>query len=121
MPTRVLLADPDEIIIEAFARSFVRYGFEVLTASNERDLVRHLCEAAHDVLVWEPNAGAVWGLLLAAHDNVTVPVVVLSRVRPDEVKSALPRSVRWLTKPVRTETLVRAVREALREPIADEC
>ena len=54
MPTRVLLVDPDEDIVNAIAKLLARRGFEPLAATTERECVRHLRESAPHVLVIEP-------------------------------------------------------------------
>lgn len=55
MPTCFLLVDPDESIVAGTSRSLEGQGFEVLTALNESDRVRQLCESAPYVPVLEPD------------------------------------------------------------------
>ena len=113
MCCRVLLADPEESILAAFATSLTRRGFEVFTASNERDCVRHLCESAPDVVVLEPDTNAGWGtriLTLAAGQLLPgVPILVVSRLNREEVDPFGNSCSVWLTKPIRCEQLVDAV------------
>ncbi len=61
MSILVLLFDPDESMVSAFAKSLVRYGFAAFSSSTERAALRHLCESAPQVVVLEPvtlNSGA---------------------------------------------------------------
>lgn len=118
MNTCVLLVDPDESIIDAFLRSLARHGFEVLTASNERDSVRNLCESAPSVLVLEPDTGEAWGhqLLTRQHPRKlpAVPTVVVSRLNDEEVQlsSELPIHS-WHTKPVKTSDLIATISQVV--------
>lgn len=116
MTTRVLLVDPDEFIVTAFARVLTRYGFEVLTPSCGRESEQHLCESAPHVLVLEPDTDDGWGqrlLLRKDSTNAIVPTVVVSRQRFEDMKfTSEPEVFCWMTKPVSTNDLVTIVGDA---------
>lgn len=118
MAIRVLLVDPDECILDSFATLLQRHGFDVLTASNEKVCVRHLCESAPNVLVLEPCTDHDWGhrLLEKPHvsDFADVPTVVVSRLTPDDVKlSSTAPIFRWHIKPVKTSDLANTLSKAV--------
>lgn len=106
MATRILLVDPDDDIVAAFARSLARHGFEVLTASNESECVHHVCESAPDVIVLEPATDGTWGRELLTARDVPPIVVVSCRNRSDELRS---QPTQWLTKPIGTAELLQAI------------
>ena len=106
MATRILVAEPQERIADAFSRALRARGFEAFTASNERDCMRHMCESAPDVVVLEPDAMGTWGRNVLAKGG-RIPLLVVSRFSPhDHVQD---EDVQWLTKPIATEQLVDAV------------
>ena len=108
MLPRVLLVDPDECIVDAFAKFLESRGFDVLKATNERDCVRTLCESAPDVVVLEPDAHGSWGRkLLEERDDNSVPLVVVSRFSPNG--ASRNQGIPWMTKPISTAMLVDAV------------
>lgn len=110
MVARILVVEPDECIAEAFSNALASRGFEVITASNERDSRRHLCESAPDVVVLEPDAMGTWGRKLLSSRGRT-PLVVVSRFSPHE--SVVGNEIQWLTKPVATAELFQAVTRAM--------
>ena len=117
MPALILLVDPDDSIVDALSRLMKRVGFEVVTATNERDCLHHLCRSAPDVFVIEPDTGGQWGnkLITDRHPESPpdVPTVVVSRLNPDELKINWETSVyHWHTKPVKTEDLVATLKQA---------
>ncbi len=93
LKTRVLIAEPDELLAECYERYLLRQGFEVDTAISGPQCVEKLRACRPDVLVLEPDLGDGWGDRLlellrerAADDEHSVPVVILSRhnARPYE-------------------------------------
>lgn len=121
MPARVLLVDPDEDILQAFARSLARRGFDVLTASNERDCVRHLCESAPEVVVLEPVTDNGWGFRLLTNQdgrvNRAIPTVVVSILNANEMPPGFDELTtihQWHTKPVASEDLAHSITRIVR-------
>ena len=105
------------MIVDAFSRLLKHIGFEVVTATNERDCLHHLCKSAPDVFVLEPVTGDEWGnrLLTRQHPESppAVPTVVVSRLTLDEWKvNSEPIIFRWHTKPVKTADLAATLRQA---------
>lgn len=111
MSVRVLLVDPDESIVDAFAKSLATYGFEVLAASVERDALRYVCESAPKVVVLEPVTPNGWGFKLLRNQDVRMPpTVVLSRWNEDDVSNLSTMNFdQWLTKPVSTKDLATTI------------
>ena len=99
----VLLIDPDESITDTFSTLLGRLGFDVLSASNERDSMYHLCESAPDAVVVEPDVAGSWARSLLARSNSKTPWIVVSRFRKRDTDVEFNR---WLTKPVSISELV---------------
>jgi DNA-binding response OmpR family regulator len=84
MKTRVLIAEPDELLAECYERYLLRQGFDVETAVSGPQCVEKLRSCRPDVLLLEPDLGDGWGdrllaLLRERFDGHCVPVVILSR------------------------------------------
>lgn len=111
MPARVLLVEPDETITNAFSRLLLRHGFEVAAAFNECDYMHHLCESAPDVLVVEPFSNDDWQLRLISipERKREFPVIVVSRLSPEEFEGRFSHADCWLTKPVPSQTLIETI------------
>jgi len=107
MLTTILVAEPDECIADDFSKALSARGFEVLTATNERDCIRYLCESALDVVVLEPDVIGSWGRRVLLNPVGRTPLVVVSRFsRHDSIRD---QEVQWLTKPISTGQLFDAV------------
>ena len=84
MSIRVLVADHDESLREAYERSLAECGFQVFTAATGPDCLKQLREHVPHVLVLEPELPGVPGqqlteLICDASHVPTVPVVIVSR------------------------------------------
>ena len=84
MTLRVLFADPDQALLDAYEAFFSRKGFEVATAASGPVCLESLHHWLPDVLVLEPDMPNGWGerILREVHDNSevrSVHVLILSR------------------------------------------
>lgn len=83
MAVRVLIADPDEYLLDSYRQYLERDGFEVFTAASGLECVARLRDQAPDVLILEPALPWGWGdgVLAMMRDELDVPrvpVIVLS-------------------------------------------
>jgi DNA-binding response OmpR family regulator len=81
MPIRVLLADPDETVLESYQAFLSRQGFDIRTVTTSDACIEALREFAPHVLVLEPERPGGWGTeILNYLCNVeSLPVIVLTR------------------------------------------
>jgi DNA-binding response OmpR family regulator len=77
MLVRVLIADPDEYLLDHYRDYLEPHGFEVATATTGLECVERLRECAPDVLVLEPSIPWGWGdgVLAMMHEEPDIPVV----------------------------------------------
>lgn len=80
---RILLADPDEDLLEAYSRKLREAGFEVETATDALTCVERLKQFDPDLLVLEPTIpwGQGEGILTYMREEADVslvPVIVLT-------------------------------------------
>jgi CheY-like chemotaxis protein len=83
MPVRVLLADPDQILLTEYADFLKGVGFEVATAADALECLAMLRSFSPDVLVMEPRIPWGWGegILAVLRDGSAgprVPVILLT-------------------------------------------
>ena len=122
MPTRILIAVPDESLANSYEEFLCRDGFDVATVTNGPDCVAKLCTWTPDVLVLEldmPRGGGV-GVLAMMHDGFEiprVPVIVLT-ARRDFQDLGDPLLFEMMSdlhvKPLPPEQLARMIRRLLR-------
>jgi DNA-binding NtrC family response regulator len=118
MSIRVLVADHDESLREAYERSLAECGFQVFTAATGPDCLKQLREHVPYVLVLEPDLPGVPGqklteLIRDASHVPTVPVVIVSRHERDQQVVSMDSPI-WAyhVKPVAMDQLVDSVRTA---------
>ena len=81
MCSRILLADPDEAVLDGLALSLARLGFVVQSASDGPSCARLLKEFSPDTWVLEPDVKDNWGWqLLTELGHHRPPTVIVSRV-----------------------------------------
>jgi CheY-like chemotaxis protein len=104
MRLRVLIADPDEMLLAAYRAFLAGEGVEVRTVTNGLECLDALRHGRPDVLVLDPDLR--WGsgldvLALLGEDVPAAPVLILTS-RPEQVaESAVPvRDYALLIKPV---------------------
>jgi DNA-binding response OmpR family regulator len=83
MSIRVLIADPDEYLLDNYREYLEKHGFAVTTATTGLGCLGSLRECTTDVLVLEPSLpwGTGDGVLTLMHeeqDIAVVPVIVLT-------------------------------------------
>jgi DNA-binding response OmpR family regulator len=105
MPGKVLLADPDDLLLEAYGSFLKGRGFQVATAKDGLSCVDRLRAFRPDVLVLNPQLpwGTAEGVLALMHeedDLTVVPVIALcgdshpapvSRIGSFHVNGSCPR------------------------------
>jgi two-component system, OmpR family, response regulator ResD len=82
-PIRVLIADPDEILLSDYRNYLERHSFQVTTATTGLTCVAAMRHCTPDVLVLEPSIpwGGGDGVLAMMHEESSipsVPVIVLT-------------------------------------------
>lgn len=77
MLVRVVIADPDECLLDHYRNYLEQHGFEVATATNGVECVERLRECSPDVLVLEPSIPWGWGdgVLAMMHEEPDIPLV----------------------------------------------
>jgi carbon storage regulator CsrA len=83
MSISLLIADPNEYLLDLYREYFPQHGFRIATATNGLDCVEKLREFAPDILVLEPMMpwGGGDGVLALMHkdsDIPDVPVMILT-------------------------------------------
>jgi CheY-like chemotaxis protein/sRNA-binding carbon storage regulator CsrA len=114
---RVLIADPDEYLLDNYRGYLEQHGFEVATAKTGMECVERLREWSPDVLVLEPSIpwGSGDGVLAMMHEETDiplVPVIVLTYGRDRSVLYQLaPFKIDdYQTKPLRPTRLIERIR-----------
>jgi carbon storage regulator len=117
MLPRVLIADPDDYLLDSYRDYLEQHGFGVVTATTGLECVERLRECAPDVLVLEPSIPWGWGdgVLAMMHeepDIPLVPVIVLTYGRDRGVlyRSAPFKIDDYQLKPLRPERLAQRIR-----------
>ena len=81
MAIRVLLADPDETVLETYQTFLSRQGFDTRSVTTGGACIQALQQFAPHVLVLEPERLGGWGIdvLNYLRTNESPPVIVLTR------------------------------------------
>jgi DNA-binding response OmpR family regulator len=81
MTIRVLLADPDESVLESYQAFLSRQGFKIRTVATTDACIEALREFAPQVLVLEPERPGGWGSEILDYLKTidSLPVIVLTR------------------------------------------
>lgn len=117
MLVRVLIADPDEYLLDHYRNYLEQHGFKVATATTGVECVERLRECAPDVLVLEPSIHWGWGdgVLAMMHEESDIPLVpvivltygrdrgVLYRLAPFKIDD-------YQVKPLRANRLAQRIR-----------
>jgi DNA-binding response OmpR family regulator len=116
MSIRVLIADPDECLLDNYRSYLEHHDFEVATATTGLECVERLRDFVPDVLVLEPSIPWGWGdgILAMMHeerDIPLIPVVVLTYGRDRGVLYRLsPFKINdYQVKPIRPKRLVERI------------
>src|ERR1700675_2788285 len=121
---RVLIVEDDESVLMMLREGLQRDGFEVETASNVRDALRHIAAQKFDVLLSDlhlPLAGDGFTLVSAMrHTHPDALTVVLSGYPAlDEAMSAiLAQADEIFAKPIRISSIKDLIRTRLAAPHA---
>ncbi len=117
MPVRVLIADPDEYLLDNYRDYLGQHGFEVATVTTGMECVKRLREFFPHVLVLEPSIPWGWGdgvlsMMREEADVPLVPVIVLTHGRNREVLYRLaPFEIDdYHVKPLRPKRLAERIR-----------
>lgn len=113
---RVLIADPDEALLEAYAEYFDSQFWDLKTAMSGLDCVAKLRSFKPDVLVLEPELpwGGGSGVLTQLREDAdlaSVLVIVVTTGRESDELSLVSHFMldALLLKPVNVETLVKRI------------
>lgn len=126
IPVRVLIADPDEYLVDSYRACLEQNGFEVVVAASGLECVERLRNSAPDVLVLEtalPWGGGdgVLAMMCEEPDVPRIPVIaltlghdrgVLYRLAPFPIDD-------YQVKPLTGKRLVQRVRAVVKRRPAD--
>ena len=120
MSVRVLIADPDEYLLDTYRDYLEQHGFEVATVTTGLECVAGLRNCVPDVLVLEPSIpwGGGDGVLAVMHeesDIPLIPVIVLTYGRDRGVLYRLaPFTIDdYQIKPLSAKRLTQRIRSLL--------
>jgi DNA-binding response OmpR family regulator len=121
---RVLIVEDDEAVLMMLREGLLRDGFEVVSASNVRDALRHIAAEKFDVLLSDlhlPLAGDGFTLVSAMrHTHPDALTVVLSGypALEEAMAAILSQADEIFTKPVRIGPLKALIHDRLTNPQA---
>ena len=117
---KLLLVDDDEMMRDAMSAMLGHYGFEVTSAANVNEALRHIGTARFDVLLTDlhmPGAGDGLTVVSAMrHSNPKAVTMVLSSF-PEMDAAAhtiLTQADQVLVKPMEVTALIKAIKERLK-------
>ena len=121
MSARVLIADPDEYLLDNCRNYLEQQGFEVATATPGLECVKKLRACAPDILVLEPSipwghGDGVLAMMYEEPDVPLVPVIVLTygRDRGALYRLAPFKIDDYQVKPLRPQQLAERIRTVAR-------
>jgi DNA-binding response OmpR family regulator len=121
---RVLIVEDDDAVLMMLQEGLQRDGFEVVTASNVRDALRHIANGKFDVLLSDlhlPLAGDGFTLVSAMrHTHPEALTVVLSGypALEEAMAAILSQADEIFTKPIRIGPLKELIRDRIANPQA---
>lgn len=120
MKVKLLLADDDEEVLAALSDALRSEGYEVITAKNGREAIKHFHEGHIEVAVLDLNMPVKSGWetferLTTIHP--LLPIIVITAL-PDQYPLAVAAGVGALMeKPLDLPLLVQTIEDFLNEPI----
>jgi two-component system response regulator FixJ len=117
---RVLVVDDEEAQRRAYARVLARHGFSVGTAADGEGALAELRSGTYDAVLSDVSMPGLSGFDLVKRlraDGDDVPVVLVTgdpRLLSLHGRAVEHGVTRYLTKPVESDTLVKALRAAIR-------
>ena len=121
---KVLIVEDDDAVLMMLQEGLQRDGFEVVTASNVRDALRHIANGKFDVLLSDlhlPLAGDGFTLVSAMrHTHPEALTVVLSGypALEEAMAAILSQADEIFTKPIRIGPLKELIRDRIANPQA---
>jgi DNA-binding response OmpR family regulator len=115
MRLRVLIADPDKLLLAAYRAFLAAEGVQVVTVANGPDCLAALRQATPDVLILDPELPGEAGVGIMRRmregDVPAVPVLVLT-AHPEVISEggAPSHDYALLLKPVRSATVIGVIR-----------
>jgi len=116
---KLLLVDDDETVLSGLTGILEAHGFEVTTAGNALEALKHILSENFDVLLSDLHMpGAADGLTVVSAMRHVHPqaVTILLSANPDMTKAAeaiLKQADEVLLKPVKTGVIVQLIRQRL--------
>jgi len=111
---RVLLVDDDEVLCQAGIRILEPVGFQVVTRSSFQQARETLASESFDALIVDINLSGGDGLDLLELARGTPAVLMTGSITAETARRAVEQKVQaYLPKPVASEQLCMAVREAV--------
>ena len=118
MSIRVLIAEPDVLLLETYREVLTKMGFEVTTTSNGPDCVKSLRQCRPDVLLLEPDLSEGWRgtlvpLMRDDSELSAVPVIVLTRHDQDVCQVPVRE---YFVKPISMSRLAKSIETVVSSP-----
>jgi YesN/AraC family two-component response regulator len=121
MRTRILVVDDDEMIRYTLCEVLAFRGFEVTSAANVTEAIRHISTQSYDVLLSDlhmPGAGDGLTVVSAMRHANPAAVTMLLSAFPEMSAAAnaiLMQADEILVKPMNVEDLIRTIEQRLQE------
>lgn len=119
IPPRVLIVDDDQLVLQVHARALAKAGFDVQTAADGTAAMSAIHQGAFDVILSDIDMPGMSGIALLervrSHD-VDVPVILItgSPSIVTAIEAVNRGALRYLSKPVGLQALVKITRDAVR-------
>jgi DNA-binding NtrC family response regulator len=119
----VLVVDDEEVVRRACARVLARHGFSVGTAADAEAALAELRGRTYDAVLSDVSMPGLSGIDLVKRlraEGDDIPVVLMTgeprllSLHGRAVEQGAAGVTRYLTKPVESDTLVKALRAAIR-------
>ncbi len=119
---KVMLVDDEEDFIKMLKLNLEQTGqYEVLALSSAKDIVSKVKDFKPEVILLDllmPEIGGIEACQMLNEDPIgnRIPIIALSALDKDadKLKAYKVGIVDYLTKPVKTETIIKAVQKALK-------
>jgi DNA-binding NtrC family response regulator len=124
LKTKILLVDDNNAIRESFTETLKSEGFEVFAAANVNDALKLIGSQTFDVLLSDlhmPNPGDGLTVVSAMRHSNPRAVTLIFSGYPDLKEAAaaiLLQADQILVKPLSTKTLVKTIKERLKQGAA---
>lgn len=119
---RIMVVDDEEDFLKVLKLNLEQTGnYDVLVLSNARNIVSHVNDFKPDIILLDllmPGVGGIEACQMLNKDPIgsRIPIIALSALEKDvdKLKAYKVGVVDYITKPVETDTIIKAVAKALK-------